>query len=1469
MTVGVSFTVAGALGLARDGAVIEDRSFGGPQPRLVAAMLLVDRDRPWSAEQIATEVWPSGRPERWRPAVRLLVSRLRGLLAEIGVDDVVVSRSGHYHVDLPDLAVDVEVAAADVVRAAEALADGRLDVADDLAARARAVLSRPILPGLDAPWVEELRRTVGPGHVESLLVLGRVRRGQGRWSAARTVVAEALGRAPFREDAWRDMMGLEAEAGNVAAALQVYEDCRRQLADELGVDPSPATQELHTAILRSLPVPDPPHDDGRPTPPAHALSAGPEADGATSGSATSRPPYVGLRPFERADAELFFGRDAAVQRLVDLLAENQTVTVVGPSGSGKSSLVLAGLLPALGAGAIPDADTWPVAVVVPGQRPLAALAAALVAVADAEPATHAVDDLVDRLAVDPGVLDAEARRILAAAQADPAARILLVVDQAEELFTVAAPDQADAMLAALALAVRTHAPRVSVVATMRADFYPQAASNPDMAALLGRSQLVIPPMSGAELEAAIVGPASLAGVTLERGIVGRMVAEATGQPGRLPLLQHTLWELWHHRDGSTLTLAGYERIGGLAGALARHAEQTWESIDDPALARRILLRGVSPGTRDEADSRRPIARADLDGMAEPRDVEAVLEVLVPSRLLQAQAREEGVVFELAHEALLREWPRLRDWIEEDRAAIVAAEQLGEAAASWVSVDRDPGALYRGTKLEVTLEHLDGRTDALPETARQFLDASRDARDERRRREDERLANQARTTRRLRRQLVGLTVAMVVAVVGGLIALDQRRDARAQERLAVARELAAAATAVVDDDAELATLLALEAIDTTRDVDGTVLPEAESALHRAVTESRIVLTLPGLGGSVAWSPDGSVFVTEGPEESGLVDLRDAETGESVRAFTGHDVDINDVGFSPDGSVLVTTGDDGLVRMWDPATGELRAEFQGALGPVWGVAFSPDGTRVASSWVGEDRIRVLDVSTGEAILEVEAVTRPLGDPASFSPDGDQLAITNRSEVEVLEVATGEVVLRFQPNTEEAVAVAWSPDGQWIASSSLGVETRVTDAETGLDHISMPREAGEVFALEWSRETGQLATGARDGTVRVWEVDDGEVVEQVAVSSPEGVGGIAFSPDGTRILSGDVTVTDAEVWDIGLAGGVEWANVPTSTGGLAKAAFTPDGDRVVVSGHDAEAVVWHLDTGSTRATLGADQDSAFEIDVSPDGDLVATVSYDNPPRVQVWDPESGEEVFTVAEVDFLPDFITWSPDGQLLAVAGFDYLDRPGKTKIVDRTGELVTELPEEANFRPADVRFTPDGERLVTGRWKVDRSDPTVNGLRVWDWATGDVLVDMQEFPGEIAVSPDGSRIAATRLAGGGSIWDTETGERLASLDAHTGDISGVAFSPDGDLLATSGVDGTVRLWATESGTQELVLHSPEGPVWWVDFSPDGDRLVTTSDDVARVWALDLDDLVAIAQERLTRSLTDDECLQYLHVAQCPT
>jgi WD40 repeat protein len=740
-----------------------------------------------------------------------------------------------------------------------------------------------------------------------------------------------------------------------------------------------------------------------------------------------------------------------------------------------------------------------------------------------------------------------------------------------------------------------------VVATLRADFYDRPLRFQGFGSMVRDATVTVPAMGAAQLEATIRGPAERVGLEVEPPLVAELVAAVVDQPAATPSLQFTLYELAEQGDGR-LDLAGYRRLGGVGGAIATRAENLYGSIGDGQdIVRHVFEQLVVIGPGGET-TRRPTPRSDLAGLARGRGIDDVLDPWVQARLLSydrhPETREPTV--EVAHEALLREWPRLRGWVEADRAAIVAVGQLREAAASWEALDRDGDALYRGTKLETTVELLGARTNALPEAAGEFLDASRAARDQRRAREHERIAHQARTNRRLRRQLAALGVATIIAIVGGFVALDQRGQAQVEQRAAVARELAAASLAVVDEDPELSILLALEAVERTRRTEGTVLPAAESALHRAVTASRVVMSVPGLGGSVDWHPDGTVFVTEGPEDSGVVDLRDADTGESVLAFAGHDADINDVAFSADGSLLATAGDDGLVRVWDPDTGELQAEL-GGRGPAWGVSFSPDGSRVAAGWVEEGVVRTLDLTTRGGPLEVRAQTVPLADSSSFSPDGERLAIADAAGVVVVDAGTGDRLLEFQtgtnPFTEEVLAVRWSPDGRWIASGSRGLSTRVTDAETGDRHLTLDGHTHDVYRLDWSADGTRLATGARDGTARVWQITEGGAVEVVAVAAREGaVGGVAFSPDGERLLTGDVRVTAARIWDVGIAGGAEWANLPTATHVAGMAQFTPTGDALVMTGDGVPAVVWDLTTGEPRRRLGADEGEAWEVDVSP---------------------------------------------------------------------------------------------------------------------------------------------------------------------------------------------------------------------------------------------------------------------------------
>lgn len=1196
------------------------------------------------------------------------------------------------------------------------------------------------------------------------------------------------------------------------------------------------------------------------------------AAGTPSGTIPATNPYKGLRAFEEADAADFFGREPLVDELIDRLGQagsgGRLVLVVGASGSGKSSVVRAGLLPRVRTGAVPGSDRWLVTTMVPGADPFEELADSLGRIAT----TSAVGATPDPVA-GPGVeitrdeagIDAALRRLV-----PDDGDLLLVLDQLEELFTLAPDDVQRAFLAGLVHALSTPDSRLRVVATLRADFYDRPLRFQGLGPLVRDATVAVPAMQAAELEAAITGPAARVGLEVEPPLVAELVASVVDQPAAMPALQFALYELVEQGRGR-LDLAGYRQLGGVGGAIAARAEALYRSVDTAQdVVRDIFEQLLVIGPEGEP-TRRRTPRSELAGLVGDAPLDEVIDPWAQARLLSydrhPQTREPTV--EVAHEALLREWPRLRRWIEADRTAIVTAAQLRDAAEAWEALGRDPGALYRGTKLETTLEQLRGRAGSLPPAGMEFLEASRAARDQHRAREAEQLARQTRTNRRLRRQLTALAVAMVVAVLGGFLALDQRARARAEQRVAIARELAAASLAVVEDDAELGILLALRAVEQTRAADGTVLAEAEAALHRALTASRIVMSVPGLGGSVAWHPDGTLFVTEGPEESGLVDLRDPETGESVRSFTGHDADVNDVAFSGDGALLATTADDGRLRVWDLDSGGLEAEVVGR-GQVWGVSFSADGSRVAAAWPDEDVVRVLDLGDTAPPLEILALTAPLGDSTSFAPGGDRLAVADADGVLVVDAVTGERQLEFEPGSnplaDDVLAVRWSPDGRWIATGSRGRTAQLTDAQTGTRHLTLTGHT-DVFQLDWTPDGTRLATGARDGTTRIWDISETGAVERSVLATRGGaVGGVAFSPDGERLLTGDVRVTVARIWDVGIGGGAEWMNLPTSPDVQGMAEFTPDGQTLVLTGEETPATVWDLATGTPLRDLGDGLSIAWEVDVSPDGSLVATIGWDEPPRVHVWDLRTGGLAFTLQVPGFLAERTAWTPDAELLAIAG-RRTDGPGEVIVVDRAGNRVAEVEEDAAHAPRHVAFGPHGERLVVQRHRLDRNDPSINGVRVWDWADGEILAEVPVFADVMAVDPTGSRVAVGEVAAAGSIWETATGERVATLTGHNGDITALAFSPAGRTVATSGVDGTVRLWAADTGTEQVVLDGRDGPVWSVAFSPDGDRLVSTSVGVARVWALGLDDLIAIAERRTTRSLTDGECRQYLHVERC--
>jgi WD40 repeat protein/class 3 adenylate cyclase len=1179
-------------------------------------------------------------------------------------------------------------------------------------------------------------------------------------------------------------------------------------------------------------------------------------------------PYKGLRPYEEADAADFFGREELTEQLVERLGETRFLAVIGPSGSGKSSVVRAGLIPALRNGGLRGSESWLIVEMLPGPHPLEELEAALLRVAVNPPAS-----LMEQLGADGRGLIRAVKRVLPA----DGSELVVLIDQFEEVFTLV-EDEAERthFLEGLEAAATDPQARLRIVITLRADFYDRPLLYRGFAELLRSRVEVVVPLSPEELERTISEPARRVDVRLEQGLVAHMLADVADEPGGLPLLEYALTELFDRREGDVLTVEGYRAIGGVSGALGRRAEELHADLDESGreAARQLVLRLVSLGEGTE-DTRRPVARSEIASLeVDQQAMAAVLDAFGASRLLSfdRDSRSGAPTVEVAHEALLTAWGRLRGWIDEAREDVRTERRLAVAAAEWEEAGRESSFLAAGSRLEqFQAWRQSGRISTIPEE-RDFLDASLAERDrhlaeaeaqEAREREVER-----RSIRQLRALVAVLTAAALIAAGLTVFAFDQqgradRERARAEQegRIAIARELAAASDANLEADPERSILLALEAVRRTRSVDGSVLPEVEQALHRAVEASRIVMTVPGLGGDVDWSADG-LFVTEGPEETGLVDIRDAETGEEVRSFKGHDVDINNVAFSADGSMLATTGDDGRLRVWDPQTGRRLRDFGGASDFVVGTGFSRDGSLVAACWLEEDLVRVWDVGTGRLVRAIRAPDAPFA--VSFSPDGRRIAIggVDTPAGGVFDVHSGRRELSLDGHEGGLNDIDWSPDGRWIATSSADSTARIWDAATGRSEFTLFGQPGSLAHADWSPDSARLVIGGGDGSARVWEISEGGAREEFALSSQvnrSGVWGVAFSPDGERVMTGAQDIGAAQVWDVVDTGDAEWTNLPGLEEGLNDVAFMPDG-RLVTTVRDGSLAIWNH--GYSKQTLTLHPKEPFDpfyddIEVSSDGELIAAVFAG---RVAVWDAVSGDEAFAVPDGAEVGD-LSWSPDGRLLALARFD----EGVAQIVDRSGKEVASLPAEPDFGFSGVEFSPDGRLLATTAVPTGRPNPSTEHVSLWDWEGGTVRTTITTPILGVAFDPTGARVAVA-TPNGGEIWNTETGERVRTLTGGTGVLVDIAYSPDGSLIAAAGVDSTVHLWDAGSGVQRLVLGGQGGPLYAVAFSPDGSRLASAGfEPTVRVWALDLDDLIEIAEGELTRDLTEEECRQYLHAA----
>jgi WD40 repeat protein/DNA-binding SARP family transcriptional activator len=1400
---------------------VDDGTALGPRDRVVLAALALQPGEAASAERLADALWGETPPPSWPKVIQGCVVRLR---RSLGAGAIATTRQG-YRLDLPGDEVDAQRFVRLVGRGRELLALGEPERAAHVVGEALALWRGPALaeledwgPGrLEAERLEELRRDA-----EELCVDAALRAGRHRELLVETQAMVAA--APLRERRWALLALAQYQTGRQGEALRTLHRARTVLATELGLDPGPDLVALEAAILRQDPS-------------LVTEAALPEP------SATC--PYLGLVPYDVGDADAFFGRDTDVAACLRRLADTGVLAVVGPSGSGKSSLVRAGVAAAL------ERDGRWLVVVAPGAHPNDALT------------------------------------VLPAAGPAP----VLVVDQCEEALTLCDDTGEQAQFFA---ALAAHAERGPLIVAMRADRLGELSAQIGFARLIEPSLYLLGALGDADLRAAIQGPADQAGLLLEPGLVELLVQDVQGEPGALPMLSHALRITWERREGRTLTVDGYRATGGIRGAVAQSAEALYARVppEQRPLVRDLLLRLVAP-SRDGEPVRSRVPRRIV---ATDSDHDELIELLIDARLVTS---DDGVV-ELAHEALARAWPRLQGWLDEDVEGQRILRHLTGAADTWEVMGRPDSELYRGARLAQALDWRQRATPDLTPTESAFLDAGHALADAERLAAEDRARSQARQNRRLRALLTATAVFLVGALITGFVAVGQRNRAQEAGQVATARELAAAANANVEVDPERSILLALEAVERSRTDDESALPEAEEALHRAVTASRIELRVPGVGGAVDWSPDGTVFATGRPQDSGIVDIRDATTGESVRSVHGHNGFIPAVEFNQDGTLLATTGTDSTARIWDPATGDelltIRVpDSEGGWAAV-GPSFSYDGSLFAAAWPRQGVVKVVDLASGQTIREIRSVASP--NITSFDPTGTRLAITSYAgpTATVVDVGSRDEVFALEGHLLHPIMdIGWSPDGESIATAGLDGSVRVFEAATGRERFSILGTGGHVYSLDWSPNAARLVAGKSDGTARVWQLSEGGAREVMALSAHDtrrGITSVAFSPDGTRVLTGDAGATAALVWDVSITGDAEIANLPAVAITAPAVDFTSDGRQLVASSADGAATVWDAQSFTPMQTLGAPSRSSstpapgyfaplasgadvFSLDVSPDGRLVAAARLDG--TVRVWDMETGRDAFTADPGPLQPPYgtVTWSPDGDLLAIAAND--GRTGRATVLDRTGRQLAVRQEDFGIALNGLTFTPDGEQLVTSREPTAPPGPNDDTRVVtWNWTDGSVVPIIDTPVAFALLSPTGDRVATTTrqptLTGSGGpidIWDPSTGQRVATLAGSTGVVLDIAFSADGSRVAASSQDATVRLWDPSSGEQRLVLRGHNAPAFSVAFSPDGSRLASVgSDGVVRVWALDLDELVDIAEDELTRTLTDEECEQYLHLRRCP-
>jgi WD40 repeat protein/DNA-binding SARP family transcriptional activator len=1414
------------------GPLVIDGGVGkiGPRDRVVLAALAVRPGEVSSADKLADALWGERLPASWRTVVQGCVARLRKAL---GAGTIETLPQG-YRLQVSSDELDTLRFERLVGRGRELLTVGEAERASYTLGKALDLWRGEALVDLDgweagrveAGRLDELRLDSEELRLDAALQAGH-------HLEVLTEAQDLAAAAPLRERRWGLLALAQYQAGRQAEALETLQRVRTVLADELGLDPSPDLIALEQAILQQDPA-------------LLVESAPPEPSAIC--------PYRGLMPYDVDDADIFFGRDADLAACLERLSTVGVLAVVGPSGSGKSSLVRAGIA------ATYRRNGHRIEVVTPGTNPMDALTA-----------------MPDRGPVP-----------------------LLIVDQFEEVFSLCEHlDEQTRFFAALA----EHAGRGLLVMALRADRMGAVSAHADVSRLIERGLYLLGAMAEDDLRAAIEGPARQAGLPIEPGLVDLLVREVEGEPGALPLLSHALRETWLRREGRTLTVEGYQATGGIRGAVAQSAEDVYNRVDPDQRGafRDLLLRLVVPSEAGEPVRSRLPRRL----IATDEEREQLIELLVGARLVTS---DDGVV-ELTHEALVRAWPRLREWLDEDADGLRIRHHVTVAADAWEEMDRPDSELYRGVRLTRALDWRDRTARQLTAAEQAFLDASQAHAEDKLRDAVQRAEREARIGRRTRRLAIGLAGVLVLALVAAGLALRYQHDAatRANEateasRLADANRLAALSKSVGSLDLSL--LLAAQAAqmgDTTSTQDGLLSSIME---HRRATR---VVQLAGQADDVELAADGRVmFVathssiaawqlgsTSHPvtvnEWDKPLDIASASSGDAVAVWGwtkefdpkvgvfGSDgselvylVGTDEIGgypqnfgFRPDGDLLISmTADSGsnlasVIREFDVATGKpSRTYVTGLQSNEWVTGTIADDGSSAVSWIEAEptTARRVDLNTGSSV-RIRVQDRP-ANTLGFVPLSTGLAQRWGDGAVTLYDTGGRPTQVLGVHQAEVNDIAVAPDRSWAASvDDLGaVVLWSIDPASGVWSYrdSLVGHTGAVNGVAIDPSGTKLITASRDGTAISWDVSPtagfgdpmpglrnrwisntpatitpGELV--VAPTRPAPAEGVEFLGD-AGTLSVFATFLDPSTGRV-----VDDIRVTKNTIGFngSSVAVSPAGTAVAVS-HGFGATV--LDT-KTREVLHR----------------IRMPKLDSGDREPVWS-------------------VAWTPDGSrlLLGAGGEELNGRDGNLLVVDTdTWEKAAERIDIGGAAQT-MELSPDQRLLAVGMLWGPVDNPPPGEVKLLDADTLEVkqrlIIGPGDLPHDVSFSPDGTTLATGGLQGEVAVFDVASGRRLHTPDqAHSEMIAQVEWLPDGRTVVTTGYDGMVSLYDAERGLVRAAMPAAADPAeayTWLPSVSATEIAALTGAEPGRRYTLDPEQWLEHACQVAGRNLTPDEWASYL-------